>query len=103
MKLGDYITVCHEIGQLLPECSEWKRDMQVIHVRFMPWDAGDPLRVEGVCLPFVLVSTPQGKHETLDLRRQEIVRLDPSFGRSAFKKMKPPDKDSKKKRKRNKK
>lgn len=87
MNVGDYITISHVIGQYIPDCSEWKRDMEVIRVRYMPCDAGDPLCVTAICLPYLLVSTPSGKHEMVDLRKQQIARLDQSFGVTAFAKL----------------
>ena len=38
-----------------------------------------PLRVVGLCLPFVLVEDPLGSPRTLDVRSVRLVRLDESF------------------------
>ena len=37
-------------------------------------DCGLPLKVKAICLPFVFVKKPCGKHRTLDFRQQRLVR-----------------------------
>lgn len=87
VKPGDYIAVSHTTGQFVSACTEWNKTMEIVRLRFMPCDAGEPLRVEAVCLPFILVHDPDNHYETIDLRQKEIVRLDKAFGKVAFKKM----------------
>lgn len=41
-------------------------------------------RVLAVCLPFVLVETPEAETITLDVRRQRLARVAPAFGRLIF-------------------
>ena len=50
-----------------------------------PSYTGLPLRVVGVCLPFVLVEKPDGRHWTLDVRRHELARFSTRYGSEAFK------------------
>jgi hypothetical protein len=45
-----------------------------------------PYKVVSVCLPFVLVEDMKGEHETLDVRRCVLARLDEDFAEAAIKK-----------------
>ena len=55
-----------------------------VRLRIMPPQAGVPLRVESVCLPFVLVKHPAGRSRSLDLRRCRVARLDRRYARRAW-------------------
>ncbi|MAE66801.1 MAG: hypothetical protein CMJ18_21290 [Phycisphaeraceae bacterium] len=69
----------------MSDCAQaWQRDVETSRVRYIPEQSGRPLKVLGVCLPFVLVRRPDGRHVTLDLRRHHVVRLSKSYGRRAF-------------------
>ena len=46
---------------------------------FRSLDQGRPLKVTDVCLTFVRVRTPEGKHEVLELRLVELAKLDRGF------------------------
>jgi hypothetical protein len=52
---------------------------------YMPEEAGQPLKVRAVCLPFVLVKTMNGERGTLDLRRHRVAKLTREYGGEAFK------------------
>ncbi len=45
-------------------------------LKMIPRNAGHPLRVIAVCLPFVYAKTPRGETATIDTRRAQLVRLD---------------------------
>lgn len=63
------------------EDESWKGESSVV---VTPSYAGVPLRVVGVCLPFVLAEKPDGRHWTLDVRRHELARLSSRYGSEAF-------------------
>ncbi len=46
---------------------------------------GTPLRIKAVCLPFLLVRSPSGRHRTLDIRRVQLGRIDPEFAKAVRK------------------
>lgn len=50
-------------------------------------EAGRPLRVEAVCLPYLLVSTPAGRPKTLDVRQCRLVRLSEVYARKVWKRL----------------
>ena len=57
----------------------------------MPWrpdDAGTPLKVKAICLPFVFVKAPNGEGRILDMRRCHLVRLSSDYARSVWKALK---------------
>lgn len=97
LRPGDYVAVSRAICQLIPDgCTEGWGKLRTIDLPYIPYDAGEPLRVVGVCLPFVFVKTAPGGHDTLDTRRQTLVRLGKIYGKRAFTCM-GPKKDRKKK------
>lgn len=91
LRVGDGVTVARVTTQFLatedPPPGETQN--RVLTATVIPGDAGQPLRVEHVCLPFVLARNPRNTFVTLDLRRQHLVRLDPGYTRLAFKKLGP--------------
>lgn len=88
---GDFVTVLNEIIELpsfLWCCSSSTLSTdETVRLRTMPHDAGQPMKVVAVCLPFVYTREAQGKLSTLDTRRQQLVRLDLKTGRSMWKRM----------------
>ena len=56
-----------------------------VRYAFAPDDAGEPLRVIDVCLPFVLVENVSGTPRVLDLRACTLVALSPRFAKSVRK------------------
>ena len=88
---GDYVAVRDEIYQVPSYC--WHHDAHVlppqepVRLQFHGEDRGLPLKVKAICLPFLLVKRPSGVHQTLDVRRCELLRLNRQYGRKAFKKL----------------
>jgi len=65
---------------------------ELVRLRMIPSDAGVPLKVFGVCLPFLYVKSSSGELKTLDLRRQQIVRLDRACAKEVWDELKPASK-----------
>ena len=91
IKPGDFVTILNEIIELpsfLWSCSGFSLPMdEPVCTRFMPRDAGLPLKVVTVCLPFVYAKRPRGGLATFDTRRQQLVRLDSKSGRVVWKRL----------------
>jgi len=88
LKAGQYVAVSAMLCQYVPNDRDLKpgQVLDAARVRAIPHDAGQPLRVEAVALPFVLVVDRDGDVRTLDTRRHQIVRLPKAFGAAAQKK-----------------
>ncbi|MEM7625823.1 MAG: hypothetical protein AAF333_09350 [Planctomycetota bacterium] len=103
VRVGDDVTVAHVTVQILahedPPPGEDRN--RLLRARMIPDYAGTPLRIEEVCLPFVVARTPQGGHGTLDLRRHHLYRLDEEFTRRAFKRLTPKDARKRKRKRKN--
>ncbi len=56
-----------------------------VRIQLVPHGSGRPLKVESICLPFVLVKRPSGKRRTLDLRTCRLAGLDEGFGTVSWK------------------
>lgn len=88
LRVGDGVAVAHTTLQVLArEDPPPGENNRVLKATYIPHDAGDPLRVQAVCLPFVLAVNVAKQHLTLDVRREHLVRLDPAYTRRAFKKL----------------
>src|SRR5690554_4607612 len=67
-----------------PDCLSSDRG-EPVRMRFRPQDGGIPLKVKAICLPFVLLKSPDGKVRSLDVRQVEFARLSPPYGKQAWK------------------
>ena len=56
-----------------------------VRMQFVPESAGMPLKVEAICLPFVLVKLPTRDRQSLDVRRYRLARLDPAYATACWK------------------
>ena len=83
---GDYVTIAETTGQVLPNrCVEaHEREIELLKFTMWPDEAGQPLKVQAVSLPFVLVQTVGGPSAIIDLRQHRLARLPEAFGRLAF-------------------
>lgn len=87
---GEYITLLREVHEFLniwAACDPLLKRELLLRAEFIAEDAGLPLRVVSVCLPFVLAEEPSRKHRTLDVRRYAIARLDERYAKKAMKKL----------------
>lgn len=87
VRIGDYVTVTHTTYEFVMDpCPGISQDeVKPNRVTLIPWDAGRPMKVLSVCLPFVLVVDTARTTDTLDLRRHRIAKLSSAHGRKAFK------------------
>jgi hypothetical protein len=88
LRRGQFVTLLNEIYEfpsffwcdgtwsLAPEAP--------VRLQLLATDAGVPLKVKHVCLPFVLAKHPQGSVRTLDLRRCRLARLDAAYAKAAW-------------------
>jgi hypothetical protein len=85
--VGDFVAVLHEIT----EWPSWfwcdnalvAAPSEVVQIRYLPRDDAVALKVESVCLPFVLVKLPCGERRTVDVRRHRLARLGAKFAKAA--------------------
>lgn len=87
---GDYVT-CSSVTCEVPSYM-WDQAMlptaELVRLRVIPSDAGVPLKVFAVCLPFVYAKDTCGDVKTLDVRRQQIVRLNFDCGKKVWHELK---------------
>ncbi len=57
-----------------------------VYMRSRSAHTGKPLKVKAICLPYILVETPKGRHKTLDVRQCRLVRLGDGYAKKAWKK-----------------
>jgi hypothetical protein len=76
---GDYVALLNETVDfpsfLWDACGASLSPHELVRLRVIPSNAGYPLRVIAICLPFVYVKTPGGETATIDTRRTQLVRL----------------------------
>ena len=93
IRIGNYVAVLHNIEQYIPYCLDRlpsSRRIEPISVRLVPEDEAHPLKVLEVCLPFVTARKHDGSLVTLDVRRQELARLDDGYARRIIRRLKAP-------------
>ncbi|MFO0941128.1 MAG: hypothetical protein U0930_10200 [Pirellulales bacterium] len=89
---GDFITISSEVIEL--PSYFWCCDSlatakdELIRLRFIPRESGEPYKVITVCLPFVYAKRSTGKLVTFDIRKHQLVKLDQSSGKKVWKRMK---------------
>lgn len=91
VRAGEYVClhkVVYEFPGFLLCCGEEWKQKDVAQCSLLPSAGGIPMRVVEVCIPYILVETHEGKHQTLDLRRQQVARVSRRYGARAFKKLK---------------
>lgn len=95
IRYGDYLTVLNSTCEV--PSYMWDQAMlpanELVRLKIIPTDSGLPLKVFAVCLPFVYAKDTAGDLKTLDLRRQQIVRLNSGCAKVVWDELK----DSKKK------
>jgi len=87
VRAGQYVTCAHRTFELFVHPCDVltaERHLQPYYATVTAYDAGRALRVEAVCLPFVLVRDTHGRVEGLDLRQVRLARLSKAYGRAAF-------------------
>jgi hypothetical protein len=89
---GMYVAVLYEHESLMPiyqaDTLLELQSMEMVRWRDTP-ERARSFRVISVCVPFVLVERPSGKHVTLDIRVTSLARLSDAFGSESFKRLKP--------------
>lgn len=61
---------------------------ELVSLKLIPPDAGTPLKIEGLSLPFVYVTEPSNRSiQTLDLRQTQLVRLVPGCAKRVWKRL----------------
>ncbi|MEM1109992.1 MAG: hypothetical protein AAGH99_15010 [Planctomycetota bacterium] len=89
LRVGDGVAVSCVTAQFLA-CEDpppGETHNRVLKADFIPADAGDPLRIVAVCLPFVLAVNVARQYVTIDVRRQHLVKLDAGYTKRAMKKL----------------
>ena len=86
---GQYVTPLHVVAEIpswyWDQCQFDNPRHEPVRMRLLTGCDGAPLRVESICLPFVLVKQPGGRAVTLDLRRCQVARLDAAYARRPWK------------------
>ncbi len=91
---GDFVALLSTIYELpsyfWDSCDVALIPNELVRLRMIPSEAGVPLKVIAICLPFVYAKTSCGEVKTLDLRRTQIVRLDRASAKQVWQALKPP-------------
>jgi hypothetical protein len=85
--VGNYVAITHEyfqyIDRFASECAH-QMTMQRVAMVYDDDEAGTPLLVMRVCLPFVLVRKPDKQYTMVDIRRFKLVKLDDAYALDAI-------------------
>ena len=90
---GDFVamltTIYEAPSYLWDGCGASMQPHELVRLRMIPSDAGFPLKVFAVCLPFLYAKNSIGELKVLDLRQQQIVRLDRRCAKEVWNELKP--------------
>jgi len=104
VRVGDYVAPLHETydyPSFLWCCdAELTNRAETVPIRYIAQGSGLPLKVKAICLPFVLVKHPLRGTMALDVRCQQLAKLDRDYATIAWRAIKPRSKKSKRKTKR---
>jgi len=93
LRVGDFVAVLSEIVEL-PSflwCEALPTDRsELVRLRYLPTEDRAPKKVKAVCLPFVFVKLPCGKHQIIDMRLTSLARLDQCYAKEVWKSLKAP-------------
>ena len=89
LRLGDFVGILYETVEV--PSFHWTGEVpslspeELVRIVYRPTEGGTPLKVKAICLPFVFIKKPTGEHQTLDVRRHQLVRLSRSYARLVWK------------------
>lgn len=87
--IGDFVAMLHVTYEL--PSFYWCADSfriphdEPVRIQLIPDGGGLPLKVRSICLPFVFVKDPDGKHHTLDVRKCRLARLHRDYAKIVWK------------------
>ncbi len=88
LRIGDFVAVLNEIAEYpaIVWCDPGADATDdLVRVQFCATDGGMPLKVKAICLPFVYVEPPVGATQTVDVRRNQLVRLKKRYSKTIWK------------------
>lgn len=87
IQVGDYVVKIYRRYQLAPcdiERSITGEAVKPIVLYGWPYDAGEPVKVRAVCLPFLVVqSCMHDSREVIDTRQDVLTRVDKAYAKAA--------------------
>ena len=86
--VGDYVVVMHESYDFMA-CGFGADGVRVQRVTVLPNCTEAPVRIESVCVPFLMVRSAGGECSMVDMRRVQLATVSGRFGRAAFAAMGP--------------
>jgi hypothetical protein len=88
IRIGDYIAIMSTVVEWPPFFFDQPFGrVDVVRTHHLPCSGGEPLKVQAICIPFLLVRNHKDEHTTIDLRRHRIAKLSEAFGKKASKKL----------------
>jgi hypothetical protein len=88
LRVGDYVTFLNETYEypsfLWCRDSEFRSPEELFRIQWRSSEGGKPFSVRAVCLPFVLLKDPKGKHRTVDIRGVQLVRLSRKYAKRTW-------------------
>lgn len=85
LRCGDYISLLNETREYPSHAWLFQNDCDSRHepvrITFRSSEAGLPLQVKAMCLPFLFVQSPDRQPRTLDVRQVQLVRLNREYAR----------------------
>lgn len=108
LEVGDYVSYessRYQCPSFLWNCTDptLLPPERIVEMKLLPSDDNYPMKVESICLPFVLCKKHDKQPELVDVRRADLFRLSKKFSKSAKELLKPDKEKSETKAKKKKK
>ncbi len=81
VKIGDFIAPLTRTYELPSYLWNDAYTNEIVRLQITAHDAGRPMKVKAICLPFVYVSLRKKKRQIIDVRTTQIARVDKHYAR----------------------
>ena len=89
IQIGDFIAVTHTRYELLPgpfdPAPVGRESVEPLRVTMIPPNAGEPLKVVAISLPFVMAESHDDRRFAIDTRQHVLTRVSTEYAMSAKK------------------
>ncbi len=86
VQYGDYVTILtksSEFPSFYWDCPPQISDAsETVNITYRPEDAGQPLKVVDICLPFILAKPINNEVKVIDVRAVRLARISKSFAKN---------------------
>lgn len=91
LNCGDFVAalnVVYQFPSFMWDCDSTVPPDEPVNVQFRAPNAGMPLKIKAICLPFIFVKLPNRTTQTMDIRQTQFVRLQTEYAEHVWNELK---------------